>query len=60
VDDLREKAQRFLALAGEARDPEIAQLFRLLAADFLDLAQTVKGQQQQQIQPGQAKKPEDT
>jgi hypothetical protein len=34
VDDLREKGQRFLALAGEVRDPEIAQLFDLLVADF--------------------------
>ena len=56
MKDYREKARRYLQMAAESRDPEIAQLLRLLAADCLQLAQGSEGQQQQQIQP----KPDDS
>jgi hypothetical protein len=49
--DFRARAQRYLALAAESRDPEIGRLLQLLAADFFELAPEPKSQQQQQIQP---------
>jgi hypothetical protein len=51
VPDYRELAIRYLAMADEGSDAEISRLLRLLAADYFDLAQRPKGQQQQQIQP---------
>jgi hypothetical protein len=51
VPDYRELAIRYLAMANEGSDPEISRLLRLLAADYLELAQRPSGQQQQQIQP---------
>ena len=53
-DEHRRKAYRYLQMASECRDPEIAKGLRMLAADFLDLAGDTAqhvGQQQQQIQP---------
>ena len=58
--DYRERAQYYLELAAETRDPEIGRLLRLLAADFIELAHEPKGQQQQQIQPDSEKKSNDT
>jgi hypothetical protein len=42
-------------MAAGASDPEIAQLLRLLAADYFELAQAPNQQQQQQIQPDKPK-----
>ncbi len=51
MPNYRELAIRYLAMADEGVDPEISRLLRLLAADYLELAQKQQGQQQQQIQP---------
>jgi hypothetical protein len=55
------KAEECLRLAAGSDDLETVQLFRTLAADYLELAKAPGNsvaQQQQQIQPEQAKKPE--
>jgi hypothetical protein len=58
--DYRAKAQQFLRMAAETTDPLAATLSRMLAEDYLALAEQYKthpvGQQQQQIQP---REPED-
>lgn len=53
-DEYRRKAYRYLQMASECADPEIAKGLRMLAADFFDLAGDTASkptQQQQQIQP---------
>ena len=50
-DDYRAAAQRYLQMAAEATDPEIASLLRMLSEDCLEQAAGTSAQQQQQIQP---------
>jgi hypothetical protein len=53
--DYRAAANRYLALAAEMADPEIASLFRALAEDCLAEVQRTSAQLQQQIQPKNSK-----
>ena len=56
-EDFRKKAQQCLDIATETTDIVAATLLRMLAEDYLELAEIeAAGQQQQQIQP---KKPEE-
>jgi hypothetical protein len=50
--DYRAAAKRYLVLAAETTDPEIASLFRALAEDCLGEVHRSSAQQQQHIQPG--------
>jgi hypothetical protein len=54
-DEYRRKAQRYLEMAKAADDPIFATSLRLLAADFLHLAeQMAKEETDQPIQPREA------
>ena len=56
-EDYRAKAQECLKMAADTTDRLAATLLRMVADDYLDLAEKeAGGQQQQQIQP---KKPEE-
>ena len=54
-DDYQAAAKRYLALAADSGDPEIARLLRILADDCLAEANKKVGQQQQQIQPTESR-----
>ncbi len=56
AQDYRQKAKRYLELAGDCTDPQTAEALRILAASHLATAQELESaapvaQQQQQIQP---------
>ena len=53
-EDYHAAAKRYLKLAADSGDPEIARLLRMLADDCLAEANKNVGQQQQQIQPTDA------